>query len=176
MSETFYSAEQAFNYKLLTRLRQADENIYILRQKELERFNITSEQARALHVIHYFGTRATALELSKMLSRKPPAMTIILRRLERKELIKKEVDKDKKTTIRLSLTRKGHKLYHDIMQLTTLENAFSRLSAGEKEKLCAGLEKLRDIALTELNIDVDSYIDLVNKLELKPGINSEGSD
>ncbi len=167
MSDTTYSKEQAFNYRLLTRLRQADETVYAVWQKELKKYNITSEQARAMHVIHYFGTRATAFELAKMLSRKPPAMTIILRRMENKQLIKKTLDKDKKTTTRLSLTRKGHEVYHKVMELPVLDDIFCRLPAKEKEQLCAALEKMRDVALEELNIDVESYVDLVNKLALK---------
>jgi len=167
LSDTLYSKEQAFNYRLLIRLRQADETIHALRQRELKKYGITSEQARALHVIHYFGNRATAFELAKMLSRKPPAMTIILRRMENKQLIKKTLDKNKKTTIRLSLTRKGHDIYHKVMELPVLDDVFRRLPAKEKEQLCRALEQLRDVALEELNIDVESYVDLVNKLELK---------
>jgi DNA-binding MarR family transcriptional regulator len=167
LSDVSYTKSQAFNYKLLTRLRQADETIYALRQKELKKCNITSEQARALHVIHYFGTMATAFELSRMLSRKPPAMTIILRRLENKQLVKKTIDKNKKTTIRLSLTKKGHDVYHRVMELPVLDEVFNQLTTGEKERLCDGLENLRDIALNELGVDVDSYVDLVNKLDLK---------
>jgi DNA-binding MarR family transcriptional regulator len=167
LSEATYSDKKAFNYKLLIRLRQADETVHALRQKELQKIGITSEQARALHVIHYFGTRATAFELAKMLSRKPPAMTVILRRLENKQLIKKTLDKDKKTTTRLSLTRKGHEVYHQAMELPTLEDIFNKLMAGEKEQLCTLLEKVRDIALNNLNVDVESYVDLVNKLDMK---------
>jgi DNA-binding MarR family transcriptional regulator len=167
LSDTLYLKEQAFNYRLLIRLRQADETVHALRQRELKKYGITSEQARALHVIHYFGTRATAFELAKMLSRKPPAMTIILRRMENKQLIKKTLDKDRKTTTRLSLTRKGHEVYHQAMELPALEDVFNRLTVAEKEQLCTLLEKVRNVALKHLNVDVESYIDLVNKLELK---------
>jgi len=161
-----YSAEKALNYKLLTRLRQAKDAVHSVRQKELKKYGLTPEQAGALHIIHYFGNNATAFELSKALSRKPPALTILLRRLEKRQLIKKTADKNKKTTIRLSLTKKGHDLYHKALELPLLSDIFCKLSVDEKEHLCTVLELLRDTALGKSNIDVDSFTELVNKLDL----------
>jgi len=158
--------EKALNHKLLTRLRQANDAIYSIRQKELKKYNISPEQAGALHIIHCFGNRATAYELSKALSRKPPALTILLRRMEKKQLIKKTADKNKKTTIRLSLTRKGHDLYHKALEYPLLGDIFYKLSEIEKEELCTVLELLRDVALQSLNIDVKSFKEMNKNLDL----------
>ncbi len=97
-----HNYESDADYKLLSRLRQATDAIYNIRQRELKPFNITPEQVGAMHLIHTFGNQANAFELSKVLNRKPSTMTVLLRRMERDGLIKKSVDKRKKNKIRLS--------------------------------------------------------------------------
>ncbi|OGO15538.1 MAG: hypothetical protein A2Z02_00555 [Chloroflexi bacterium RBG_16_48_7] len=154
------------DYRLLARLRQATDAVYSIRHRELKKFNITPEQVGAMHLIHTFGNQATAFELSKVLNRKPSTMTVLLRRLERDGLIKKTVDTRKKNKIRLSLTRKGAACYKKGLELRMVGNIFRSLSPEQKNQLCFLLEKLRDAAWENQNIDVNSYALLLEKLDM----------
>jgi DNA-binding MarR family transcriptional regulator len=158
--------ESDADYRLLSRLRQATDAVYNIRQKELKQFNITPEQVGAMHLIHTFGNQANAFELSKVLNRKPSTMTVLLRRMEREGLIKKTVDKRKKNMIRLSLTRKGAVCYEKGLELSMVGEVFRRLSSEQKNQLSSLLEQLRDAALENQNIDVNSYSQLLEKLDM----------
>jgi len=161
-----HSDEIDIDYRLLSRLRQATDAVFRVRQKDLKKLNITPEQAGALHLIHTFGNQATAFELSKISFRKPSSITMLLRRLERDGLINKTVDKRKKNVIRLSLTSKGQKCYAKVLEMGALSYVFSGLPYAKKKQLCSLLEMIRDNAWENLNVDVNSYSTLLEKLDL----------
>jgi len=152
---------------LLALFRQTHDAILKVRQKELRASDITPEQMGALTAIRAIGPQATAAQLSKWLFRNPDSMTIMLRRLEKKGLIRKTPDAKRKNIIRLSLTRTGEKAFHKASQADVANSIFDRLSPRKKAQLRAILEKLRSRALYALDMDEDKYSGFFEKFKEK---------
>ncbi len=152
---------------LLAMFRQTHDAILKVRQKELRIFDITPEQMGALAAIRAIGPRATAAQLSKWLFRNPDSMTVLLRRLEKKGLISKTADAQRKNIMRLKLTKLGEKAFHAALE-TNLANAiFDKLPARKKVQLWGILEKLRSRALETLDMDEDTYSGFFEKFKDK---------
>jgi DNA-binding MarR family transcriptional regulator len=152
------------SYELLAMIRQTNDALLKVRQKELKKFGITPEQSGALAVIYALDGQATAAELSRVLFRKPNSMTILLRRLEKQGLIRKTPDKHQKNVIRLSLTLKGRQCHVNSAKVNILGRIFNKISDSKQRQLWVSLEKVRNQALKNLDIDVESYVRFFEKL------------
>jgi DNA-binding MarR family transcriptional regulator len=150
---------------LLAMFRQTHDAILKIRQKELRKHGLTPEQLGALQAIRAIGNKATAAQLSKWLFRNPDTTTIMLRRLEKRGLIKKTPDINRKNIIRLSLTRTGEEILHNASQANTAYNLFNKLSVKKKKQLWVLLEKLRSQALAKLNMDENTYSGFFNEFQ-----------
>jgi DNA-binding MarR family transcriptional regulator len=155
-------------YMLLAMIKQTADALMKVRQKELKKFGITPEQSGAMAIIYALGGQATAAELSRILFRKPNSMTILLRRLEKQGLIKKTPDRKQKNIIRLSLTARGLQRRINSSRVNTLDRIFSKVSKARQRQLWISLEKVRNQALKDLDIDVKSYTRFFEKLN-SPG-------
>ncbi len=162
-SKTVLSGEHG-SYKLLAMIKQTADALMKVRQKELKKFGITPEQSGAIAVIYALGDQATAAELSRILFRKPNSMTILLRRLEKQGLIKKTPDPRQKNVIRLSLTAKGRQCHISSSKVNTLNRIFNKVSDARQLQLWTSLEKIRNQALKNLDLDVESYVRFFEKL------------
>jgi len=151
-------------YQLLALLRQTNDALFKVRQKELKSLGITPEQSAALAVIHALGDHAIASEVSRVLFRKPNSMTILLRRLEKQGLIKKTPDPARKNVIKLSLTAKGQKCYLGASKLNDVSNIMFKLTEKQRKQLWESLEKIRNNALQSVGINIESYTRITEKL------------
>ena len=150
--------------EILAMIRQTNDALLKVRQKELKKFGITPEQSGALAVIYALEGQATAAELSRVLFRKPNSMTILLRRLEKQGMIKKTPDKRQKNVIRLSLTARGRQCHLNSSRVNALGRIFSKVSDTKQRQLWASLEKVRNQALKSLDLEVGSYARFFEKL------------
>jgi len=150
---------------LLAMFRQTHDAILKIRQKELRSYDITPEQMGALTAIKAIGAGATASQLSRWLFRNPDSMTILLRRLEKKGLIKKTPDKNRKNIIRLSLTARGEQAFRRAADANLANNLFKKLSSVKRKQLWIIMEKLRSSALKTLNMDEDTYSGFFEKFK-----------
>jgi DNA-binding MarR family transcriptional regulator len=150
--------------KLIGMMKQTTDALFKVRQKELKKFGITPEQSGALAVIYALEGQATAAELSRILFRKPNSMTILLRRLEKQGMIKKTPDKRQKNVIRLSLTVKGRQAHMSSSRVNSLGRILNKLSDAKQRQLWTSLEKVRNQALKNLDMDVASYTRFFEKL------------
>ncbi len=161
-------AENKINsYALLAIFRQTHDAILKVRQKELRSSDITPEQMGALTAIKAIGPQATAAELSRWLFRNPDSMTILLRRLEKKGLIKKTPDAKRKNVIRLSLTKAGDTAYSKASNAKLAISIFDSLTARNKAQLWSILGKIRKRALDNLDMDEDNYCGFFDKFKGK---------
>jgi len=134
-------------------LHQARDAIFKLREKELNKFGISTPNAEILFTIEAIGYRATPTEISRHLLREFHSVSSILSRMEKQGLVKKVNDLDRKNLVRVCLTYKGRQVYREAVKRETILKILSCLSETEVQQLASSLRKLRDEALTGLGIE-----------------------
>ncbi|MCK4785222.1 MAG: winged helix DNA-binding protein [Desulfobacteraceae bacterium] len=134
-------------------LHQTRDAIFKLREKELNKFGISTPKAEILFTIEAIGYRATPTEISRHVLREFHSVSSILSRMEKQGLVKKVNDLDRKNMVRVCLTDKGHQVYHEAVKRETIVKILSCLSETEGQQLASSLKKLRDEALKDLGIE-----------------------
>ncbi len=146
--ETLVSNDQ--DYALWLLLLKVRRCISKIREKELSPYDITPEQAGVLFIVQALNSRTTPAEISRLTFREPHTVSTLIGRMEKKGLVKKVKDMDKKNMIRIVITEKGQEAYNQSSQRTTIHNIMSALSEAERQQLTSLLQKLSDQALKEL--------------------------
>ena len=123
------------------------------RARELFQYGISPEEAAVLFITQTRGPRVTPAEISRCILREPHSTFGLLSRMEKKGLVKKVKDLDKKNLIRVVLTEKGRKAYYQSTKRESINKIVSSLSKEERQQLRKLLEKLRDKAFEELGIN-----------------------
>lgn len=147
-----YSDEDHDLWVFLTHTRYA---IYRAREKELQRYGISPEQAGVLFIVQALGNRATPSEIARFIVRQPHTVSALIERMEKKGFIKKVHDLDKKNLVRVSLTEKGQKTYEYSTKRGPIHRIMGVLNAEERAQLLKILEKLNNQARKELGLDGD---------------------
>lgn len=109
----------------------------------LEKINIYPGQPPLLLVLHH-SSGVTQKELAKKLNVTPPTIAVMLRRLEKYDLIEKKLDEKDRRVYRVYLSKKGKMMIgklHEIME--ELEKiVFNGFDEKEKETLKKFLDKM----------------------------------
>lgn len=131
-------------------LLHAKDAIHMVRQRELDKHNISARQSAVLFAIHFLGDTATRTTIAQLLLRKPHTISEFLCRMEKAGLVKRIRKSNNKNRLSVELTEKGQKAY----KLTTTEREsfgriFSVLSREKREQLKSCLQLIRDKALQE---------------------------
>lgn len=76
----------------------------------------------------------TQKELANFMGRKPATMTVMIKRMEKNGLVRKEQDKEDQRTTRVYITKKGEEEYKKVRDIFEQmeEEMFSNFSAEEK--------------------------------------------
>ncbi|MFC2047630.1 aldehyde ferredoxin oxidoreductase N-terminal domain-containing protein [Chloroflexota bacterium] len=122
-------------------------------KKELEQFGISTMEAAVLFVIQIVGRRATSAEIARWLFREPHSTVGYINRMEKKGLVRRVRDLNKKNQIRIAMTRKGRQVFAQSEKTEEFKRIFNRLSEEERQQLGSLLEKVLDATLKELAID-----------------------
>ena len=144
----FSSTDQ--DYRLWVLLNQVRDAVLKARQKELDQYNISATQAATLLVIEAIGPKATATEISRRLFRKPHSIAGAagtLSRMEKKGLVMRLKDLDRKNLVRVVLTEKGREAYYQSTKQESIRQIMSSLSEEERRQLTSCLHTLRNKAL-----------------------------
>jgi len=142
------------DYRLWVLLNQVRDAVFKARQKELNQYNISATQAATLLVIEAIGPKATASEISRQLFRKPHSVCGadgILGRMEKKGLVRRLKDLDRKNLVRVVLTEKGRQAYYQSTKQESIRQIMSSLSEEERQQLTSCLHTLRDKAFAFLD-------------------------
>jgi len=134
-------------------LHQARDAIFKLREKELNKFGISTPKAEILFTIEAISHPPTPTEISRHVLREFHSVSSILSRMEKQGLVKKVNDLDRNNLVRVYLTDKGRQVYHEAIKRGTILKILSCLSETEGQQLALSLRKLRDEALKELGIE-----------------------
>ena len=76
--------------------------------------------------------------------------------MEKKGLIRKNKDLDKKNMVRISLTQKGNQKYNEVLKRESIRHILLSLNGKEKKQLRATLFLLREKAMEYLGIEQDT--------------------
>jgi DNA-binding MarR family transcriptional regulator len=113
------------------------------RDEELSPSDISSEQGAVLSIIQSMGDKATPAEISRWLFQRRHSIARLLRRMEKKGLVRMTKDLDRKDMIRVTLTEKGKHAYHQIIKLRSIHRIMSSLTEEQEQQLRSGLETLK---------------------------------
>ena len=141
------------DYELWVLLQQTSDAVLRARDKELSKHGISSIEAAVLFIVQSIGERAIPAEISRWLFREQHTVSALLSRMEKKGLITKTKDLDKKNLVRVRLTEKGKQAYNNSLSRDSIYRAMSALSEEERHKLSSYLWTLRDRTLEELRME-----------------------
>ena len=135
------------DYILWVLLDQTRDTIFKLREDELSQFGATVVEAGVLFVIQRLGDKATPAKISQWMLRQHHTASALLKRMEKKGLIKRTKDPVRGNTWIISLTEKGENISNQSSIRDSLHAVMSVLSEKEQEQLYKYLVKLRDNAI-----------------------------
>ena len=141
------------NFTLWVLLRQAKDMVFKAAEKELSRYGISPEEAGVLSIVQALGNKAIPAEISRWLLREPHSVSGILSRMEKKGLVRKTRDLDRKNLVRVTLTEKGQQAYYQSTKIESIGKIMSCLSEEKCQQIIPCLKELRDRALKQLGID-----------------------
>ena len=121
--------------------------LYRTRDKELTSYDVKPRQAAVLIVASAIGDKATPAEISRWLLREPHTVSGILDRMEKKGLVKRVKDLERKNMIRVTLTEKGHKAHRAIRRKGVYHKILGVLTEEEQGQLASLLTKIQEKAV-----------------------------
>jgi|WetSurMetagenome_2_1015567.scaffolds.fasta_scaffold145290_1 DNA-binding MarR family transcriptional regulator len=142
------------DHELWVLLRQARDAVHKVRDNELRQFGISSVQASILFIIQAIGHEATAAEISRWIFRRPHGVSMLLNRMQKKELIKRVKSPQRKNVSRIIITTKGQKALDESAKGACIHRVMSTLDPEEQALLKSYLLKLRDTACEDLKVNV----------------------
>lgn len=149
MTSNLLSDEDYYIWMLLTYVRRG---MFKLRERELYQYGITPEQVGILHCIQVISEEATPAKISRYTIREPHTVSAMLNRMEKKGLIKKVKDLDRKNMIRIVITDRGRQAYQQSTYRDSVHKILSHISTEKREQLRSLLETLLDKVVEEMGI------------------------
>jgi DNA-binding MarR family transcriptional regulator len=120
------------------------------RERELQRYNLTPEQAQVLFVVQALGEKATPIAISRLLLRQPHTVSSILSRMSEKGLLTKTNDLERKNYVHVVITDKGKEAYELTTKRGPIRRIMGSLTKQERKNFRNHLEKIQGKAITEL--------------------------
>jgi DNA-binding MarR family transcriptional regulator len=153
-SAKFYSTEDQDQdlWLLLTHTRYA---VFRAREKELQRYGLSPEQASLMFVVIGMGNKATPAALSRYLLRQPHTVSALVDRMVKKGLVKKVKDLERKNLVRVVITEKGQHAYELTTKRGPIHRIMNTLKKDEKQEFSTYLEKIYTEARKEIGMDRD---------------------
>jgi len=127
------------------------------REKELQRYSLSPENALVLEVINTLGDAATPAEIARVILLEPHSVSGLLNRMEIKGLITKYRDLRRRNLVRLALTEKGKVAFNYASKRGPIHRIMSALDDNEREQFRVILDKIILKAKHELGLDRDEY-------------------
>ena len=139
------------DFELWILMNVIQEITHAVREKELNRYDISVRQSGILYTIfNQLDNNAKPADIARFSRRGPNSISTILNRMERKGFINKNKDLRKKNAIRVSLTEKGKKALEFANNRRSIHRIFAALSEEELIQAHTLMAKLLDQAVKEL--------------------------
>jgi DNA-binding MarR family transcriptional regulator len=110
------------------------------RQKELDPYEISPQQAHIIDALYYFGDKATLNQLAKDLDRGAASVSALLSRLEKDGIVKKSRENRKSVLKKFDLTEKGINIQKITSQRVSVQKIMSVLSEEQLQQLILMLQ------------------------------------
>lgn len=138
------------NYRLFYMLLRARDIVFEVREKELAQFGLRPRHSAVIYAIKTLGEKATPGEIANIVFRKPHSVSVMLNRMEKKGLIKKNKAPGGGNRIIVTLTKKGEEAFEKASQRESLNRIFSVLTQTQRKQMQAGFKKLWESGIKEL--------------------------
>lgn len=126
------------------------------REKELQRYNLTPEQAQVLSTAKMLNNQGTPAEISRNLVRQPHTISALVNRMTRRGLVNKIKDLERKNMVRVALTQKGEKALEISIKGGPIRRILGVLDEEERKTFNEYLERIMAKARDELGLDRDN--------------------
>lgn len=123
------------------------------RQKELDRYGLSSRQAGVLYTTIRLGGKSTLKQLAKDLFLELHSVSELLKRMENRGFIKRVKDKTRGNLVTVEITKKGYEVVYDSRKQESIKDVMSVLDNNEKIELWSSLSKLRKRAMERRGLD-----------------------
>ena len=146
-------------WELLSRTQHA---MYSAREQQLRKYGITPDQSYILMRVHQLKNKATQAQIAYFIFRKQNTVSVNVKRMEKQGLLRKSINRKRKNSVTLSLTKKGTEIYKKTLDRESINNIMSSLSTDQIKQLNCYLETLFTAAANELaNFNADSFLKTV---------------
>ncbi|MBA7527910.1 hypothetical protein ES705_20090 [subsurface metagenome] len=129
------------NYEILLALDKTQKRINELRARELQ---LPPIEALVLSTIRAIPGEATPSKISQRVFRRPHSVSALLQRMEKKGLVKRDRNLEKKNMVGVTMTEKGKQVYRKSTREKSLHEAMAVLSEEDRQQLRSCLRKLYD--------------------------------
>lgn len=121
------------------------------RQKELNRFGISTAQAAVLDYLINSGGNATAYQISRWILRTPQSVSGILNRMVKDGTVIKTRDSERRNVVRVVTTEKGEQAYQKLSSnRKSIHTIIGCLTTEERKYLEICLRKIKSAARKRL--------------------------
>jgi len=147
--QTHPDSARDIDFGIWALLNQSRDVMLRARENELHQYGVTTKEADAL--LHIFNLdNISPADISRLLFREHSTISALLARMEKKGLIVKTRDREKKNMWRVSITEKGRNAYYNSLKRESLHTIMSAFTADEKKHMVSFIKKMRDNALLQL--------------------------
>ena len=137
------------------------------RQKELNKYGITTRTSAVLGVVIRLGEKATLTNIARQLVLEDHSMSEQLARMEKTGLVTKVKGRSGTKQILVELTEKGREAYEQSMERKSIRKIMSVLSQEEKRAMYSMAARIREASLQELGKEVSDIYPPENFAELE---------
>lgn len=139
--------------KLWVLLHQTRDAAYKVTEKELRPLGLSPMEAAVMFVVNAADERATPAEISRWLFRESHSVSGLLDRMERRGLVKRNKDLQKKNLVRISLTEKAREIAESYAGPKAIHRILAALTDEQRDQLGECLQTLRDTLLADLGFE-----------------------
>lgn len=141
-----YNDENSINLKLVIALSRTNTSFSRVLQSFLTEYGLTVAQFGVMEALYHLGPLQISDLIEKTLSTSGN-MTVVIKNLEKEELVQRSVNYQDRRAFLIALTSKGTELIKPVFEahLDVLSVFFERLDASEKATLIKLLRKLNGI-------------------------------
>lgn len=128
---------------------QTRDFLYKTRKKELYKHNLCISEAVILYVLSDVEPRITPAELARLIYKDPQAVSATLDKMEKKGLVTRQKNTDRKNQVKICVTQKGAAAYDGpARKMVSAKELMSCLTGDEQKDLLKLLFKLKEKTLS----------------------------
>jgi MarR family 2-MHQ and catechol resistance regulon transcriptional repressor len=125
------------------KLLRASDTVHALATRDLSRWDLTASQFAVMEALYHLGPMVSS-EVARKILKTGGNLTMVVRNLERRGLVKRVTGERDRRFVKLSLTDKGTKLIAEVFpkHAACIAGLFAKLTPAEQVELAALCRKL----------------------------------